>query len=40
LLAARDNWAWETGVGFYLVWSASNPLSPQAEQVRDWLISL
>lgn len=40
LLAARPEWAWETGAGFYLVWSATAPLSPQAEQVRDWLVSL
>ncbi len=40
LLVRRDAWAWETGQGFYLVWSASTPLSPQAEQVRDWLVSL
>lgn len=40
LLAARPEWAWETGAGFYLVWSATAPLSPQAEHVRDWLISL
>ncbi|QGY00067.1 LysR family transcriptional regulator [Roseovarius faecimaris] len=40
LLAARPEWAWTTGAGFYLVWSATTPLSPQAEQVRDWLISL
>ena len=40
LLAARPEWSWTTGAGFYLVWSASTPLSPQATQVRDWLISL
>ncbi len=40
LLVARREWAWETGQGFYLVWSDSTPLSPQAEQVRDWLTSL
>lgn len=40
LLAGRPEWAWETGAGFYLVWSAARPLSPQAEAVRDWLISL
>lgn len=40
LLASRSEWAWETGAGFYLVWSATTPLSPQAEHVRDWLISL
>ena len=40
LLVARPEWAWRTGAGFYLVWSDSAPLSPQAEKVRDWLISL
>jgi len=40
LLAARNDWAWETGTGFYLVWSDTTPLSPQAEHVRDWLIDL
>ena len=40
LLVARNEWAWETGAGFYLVWSDSVPLSPQAERVRDWLTAL
>ncbi|MFK7940164.1 MAG: LysR substrate-binding domain-containing protein [Roseovarius sp.] len=40
LLASRPEWAWTTGAGFYLVWSASTPLSPQAERVRSWLTSL
>ncbi len=40
LLAARPEWSWETGAGFYLVWSDTTQLSPQAEQVRQWLISL
>lgn len=40
LLAARPEWAWRTGAGFYLVWSATDPLSPQATRVRDWLASL
>ena len=40
LLAARPEWSWTTGAGFYLVWSDRAPLSPQAERVRDWLISL
>ncbi len=40
LLVARPEWAWKTGAGFYLVWSDSAPLSPQAERVRDWLVSL
>lgn len=40
LLVARTEWAWETGLGFYLVWSDSTPLGPQAGKVRDWLASL
>ncbi|WP_371224904.1 LysR substrate-binding domain-containing protein [Roseovarius sp. 2305UL8-3] len=40
LLTSRPEWAWDTGAGFYLVWSATAPLSPQAEKVRDWLVSL
>jgi DNA-binding transcriptional LysR family regulator len=40
LLVRRDEWVWETGSGFYLVWSSTTPLSPQAEKVRDWLVSL
>ncbi len=40
LLTARNEWAWETGAGFHLVWSSGVPLSTQASKVRDWLISL
>ncbi|MEQ9260183.1 MAG: LysR substrate-binding domain-containing protein [Roseovarius sp.] len=40
LLKRRDEWAWNTGKGFYLVWSATTPLTPEAEKVRDWLVSL
>ena len=40
LLVARDEWKWETGAGFYLVWSSTSPLTPQAQKVRDWLIGL
>lgn len=39
LLAARRDWRWETGKGFYLVWSTSAALSPEAEQTRDWILS-
>lgn len=38
LLAARPEWAWHTGAGFYLVWSGQNPLSKQGEAARDWII--
>ncbi len=40
LLVAKPEWSWETGAGFYLVWSSSEPLSPQEQAVRDWLIGL
>lgn len=40
LLAARPDWRWPTGCGFYLVWSRTTPLSPQAAQVRDWIITI
>ena len=39
LLSAKRSWAWETGLGFYLVWSKSRPLAEKAELVRDWIIS-
>ena len=39
LLAARTDWQWETGAGFYLVWSRRTPLIPQAKRVRDWVIA-
>jgi len=40
LLVAKPEWSCETGAGFYLVWSNSQPLSPQERAVRDWLIGL
>lgn len=39
LLAARSDWAWTTGKGFYLVWSKENPLTPNANIVKDWILS-
>ncbi|WP_299475889.1 LysR substrate-binding domain-containing protein [uncultured Roseibium sp.] len=39
LVSARQDWSWRTGMGFYLVWSKSRPLSENAERVRNWLIS-
>lgn len=39
LLVAKREWSWTTGKGFYLVWSKTKPLIPQAEQVRDWIIA-
>lgn len=40
LLVRRRDWAWTTGAGFYLVWSNSTVLTPQAVAVRDWLTGL
>ncbi len=37
ILTARTDWAWETGFGFYLVWSKRTPLSDHAMHVRDWI---
>lgn len=39
LLAAREEWAWHTGRGIYLVWSKSRPLSDNAQKVRDWILA-
>jgi DNA-binding transcriptional LysR family regulator len=39
LLAARDDWGWQTGRGIYLVWSRTRPLSANACRVRDWILS-
>ena len=39
VLAGRRDWAWETGEGFYLVWSARKPLGAQAQAVRDWVLA-
>ncbi len=38
LLEAHSEWAWHTGMGFYLVWSNLRPLSEKAALTRDWLI--
>ena len=40
VLAAREEWRWETGRGIYLVWSRDQPLSPQAVAVRDWMVAI
>nr|WP_170616659.1 LysR substrate-binding domain-containing protein [uncultured Ruegeria sp.] len=40
LLAARSEWTWKTGKGIYLVWSKSRELTPKAEIVRDWILSV
>ena len=39
MLAARSEWTWETGRGFYLVWSKAHELTPKAQIVRDWILS-
>lgn len=39
LLAGRPDWSWRTGKGFYLVWSTRHPLTPEAEAVRDWILT-
>ena len=38
VLAARKDWTWKTGLGFYLIWSKSNELTDTAKQVRDWIL--
>lgn len=38
LLAARQDWTWKTGLGFYLVWSKHKPLTVAAQEARDWII--
>lgn len=38
VLAARKDWTWEPGLGFYLVWSKMNELTGAAAQVRDWIL--
>ncbi len=40
LLVGREDWAWRTGKGFYLVWSKNNALSNKAAIVRDWIIEI
>lgn len=39
LLAARSDWVWETGYGFYLVWSKERALTGNADRVREWILS-
>jgi len=38
VLAARKDWTWDTGLGFYLVWSKMRELTGAAAQVRDWIV--
>jgi DNA-binding transcriptional LysR family regulator len=37
LLAQVGPWSWDTGAGFYLVWSDTAELSDDAKAVRDWI---
>ncbi len=39
MLAARTDWSWHTGKGFYLVWSKLRPMSADTARVRDWIIA-
>ena len=38
-LAAKPEWTWETGLGFYLVWSKRKPLSEAALKVKEWILN-
>jgi DNA-binding transcriptional LysR family regulator len=38
LLSAKPEWTWETGLGFYLVWSQKRPLNQAALAVKDWIL--
>ena len=38
LLVRIGPWAWQSTMGFYLIWSNRVELSAQAEVVRDWVI--
>ena len=37
-LAAKSEWSWETGYGFYLVWSKRKPLTEAGKKARDWVL--
>jgi len=38
LLAQLGSWKWNSGKGFYLVWSQNADLSEDAKSVRDWIV--
>ncbi len=40
ILVGREDWAWQTGNGIYLVWSRTRELTENAKRVRDWIISV
>jgi DNA-binding transcriptional LysR family regulator len=39
LIAPVGHWTWDTGAGFYLVWSEREELSDHAALTRDWILS-
>jgi DNA-binding transcriptional LysR family regulator len=39
LLVRIGDWHWESGAGFYLVWSEEADLAAEAETTRDWIAS-
>ncbi len=39
LIAEVGPWTWDTGAGFYLVWSEREALSDRAAVTRDWILS-
>lgn len=39
LIAPVGPWQWDTGAGFYLVWSEREVLSDRAAFTRDWILS-
>ena len=40
MLDAKEDWAWRTGNGIFLIWPRTQKLSPQAAQVRDWIMDI
>lgn len=38
-LQSLGAWEWRTGDGFYLVWSATQPISTHAVLTRDWILA-
>lgn len=39
-LVQVGDWRWNSGAGFYLVWSQSSDLSDDAKATRDWMVSV
>lgn len=39
LIVPVGPWEWETGAGFWLVWSGRVPLSDRAALTRDWILA-